>query len=272
MSWYEDDVERIGEIYEAEKSKPPIVRNVPPIAGAVSWVRQLLNRIEQPMNILSSKSTVNQLREFRRIIRSYNRLAETLVTFESLWLQRLKRDVDIARRLLSSPLYRIDDGEIVVNLDQALFQTMQEVRCLKRLKISLNDQSKSLLEYEERFKYYRDQLELCISEFNAVKNLIPSHLVGLFKPHIDECKASFQPGFATVTWTSMNIDAFLHQTHRAILKLKALCKKVQDIMDLKVGGAMQAIQKMVLFDYKLAFDRYRKFFKRSTIIHFDNLF
>lgn len=35
-------------------------RNVPPIAGAVAWVRQLLRRVEGPMEVFRNDSAVMQ--------------------------------------------------------------------------------------------------------------------------------------------------------------------------------------------------------------------
>ena len=43
------DLETVQLLYEKQKSGPLIVRNSPPVAGNILWARQLMRRIELPM-------------------------------------------------------------------------------------------------------------------------------------------------------------------------------------------------------------------------------
>lgn len=40
-------------LYTRYKDDPPIVRNVPPISGKIMWVRQLAEKIQEPMMIFA---------------------------------------------------------------------------------------------------------------------------------------------------------------------------------------------------------------------------
>ncbi len=44
------DIEAVQQLYERQKRNPPLPRHAPPVAGHVQWARQLLRRIEGPMN------------------------------------------------------------------------------------------------------------------------------------------------------------------------------------------------------------------------------
>ena len=48
---FEDDLERIKELYEEHKESPPITHNAPTVASALLWIRQLVQQIEDPMKI-----------------------------------------------------------------------------------------------------------------------------------------------------------------------------------------------------------------------------
>ena len=39
---YGTDLDTIQQIYEKQKTSPPLVRNAPPVAGSIMWSRQLL--------------------------------------------------------------------------------------------------------------------------------------------------------------------------------------------------------------------------------------
>lgn len=47
---YAKDIEKVQQYYEKHKRSPKIPRNAPPMAGRILWARQLLKRIELPMN------------------------------------------------------------------------------------------------------------------------------------------------------------------------------------------------------------------------------
>jgi dynein heavy chain len=49
------------------------------------WVRQLLRRIEAPMQRFARNRALMGGRESKKVIRLYNRVAKALVEFEALW-------------------------------------------------------------------------------------------------------------------------------------------------------------------------------------------
>lgn len=49
------------------------------------WARQLLRRIEAPMQRFAGNRALMSSKESKRVIRLYNRVAKALVEFEALW-------------------------------------------------------------------------------------------------------------------------------------------------------------------------------------------
>lgn len=71
----------VGRFYEREGA--PLYKNMPPIAGALSWVRGLIERIEQPMVHLSRVLTVcADIDETRDVISLHDDVLEQLRAFE----------------------------------------------------------------------------------------------------------------------------------------------------------------------------------------------
>ena len=50
-------------------------------------------------------------------------------------------------------------------------------------------------------------------------------LAPLFKPHLADMERKIQPGMVTLTWTSMNIDGYLHRIHSGLFRLDDLVVK-----------------------------------------------
>lgn len=63
-------------MYERDKHDPPIPRNLPPVAGNITWSRHLLKRIEEPMKQFESNQNVLAGKDAKRIIKMYNKVAK----------------------------------------------------------------------------------------------------------------------------------------------------------------------------------------------------
>lgn len=51
------------------------------------WARQLLRRIETPMQKFASNKSLLATKESKKIVKTYNRVARALIEFETLWHQ-----------------------------------------------------------------------------------------------------------------------------------------------------------------------------------------
>ena len=49
FSYYDNDLIETEAIFEEHKSNPPLLRNAPPIGGAISWIRRLVKNVDDPM-------------------------------------------------------------------------------------------------------------------------------------------------------------------------------------------------------------------------------
>ncbi|XP_052242570.1 uncharacterized protein LOC127852659 [Dreissena polymorpha] len=257
FNWYEADLEEVQKIYETHKENPQLVRNAPPVAGAIHWSRQLLKRIEDPMKVFRDNKAITQLGDFGRIVKIYNRLATALVTFESLWFTQWKARIDNARNGLRATLFvhHPITNEIVVNADERVLELIHEAKWLTRLGIQIPESAAAIMAQESRFKSYKSHLELVLNEYRSVCEAIPDPLRNLFTPHTEFVNQQLQPGLNTLAWNSMNIDAFLHQIHSATSRLKTMQKQVNDVMENKVFKTLDNISNFYLFDQELAFSR-----------------
>ena len=74
---------QIQDQYQKYRQNPPIVRNLPPVAGKITWVRHLFHRIAGPME--SFPQDLIRRRESKKFVKTYNQLGYTLFGFEYLY-------------------------------------------------------------------------------------------------------------------------------------------------------------------------------------------
>eukprot|EP01036_Dinobryon_divergens_P053399 gene53399-71385_t len=91
------ELTRVELIYEKAKQNPPIGRNMPPVAGNIAWARHLLRKIEDPMLKFQGNPAVLASKESKKIIRTYNKVARTLIAFEYLWYEAWSSSIETAK-------------------------------------------------------------------------------------------------------------------------------------------------------------------------------
>ncbi|XP_048577711.1 dynein axonemal heavy chain 8 isoform X3 [Nematostella vectensis] len=257
FSWFENELEDVQKVYEAEKESPPLVRNAPIVSGAITWSRNLLRRIEEPMRVFKENKFTSSYRDFNRIVKFYNRIATALVKFENLWLSLWKSRVDSACSGLKATLLtrHPNTKQMVVNADGRIFELIHECRCLNRLGVELPENAVEILKQEKRLKQYKQSLELILQDYFSVCTKVPAPLTRLLTPHMESVQHYLQPGLSTLNWNSMNIDAYVHQVHTATNRLREIVNNIEDVIKEGVEEKIEEIRRILLFDPKLAYSK-----------------
>ena len=74
-----------------------MLRNAPPVGGAISWIRQLLKNIDEPMKIFKENFYVTSLLDFQNTLKKYHKLSMTIITFENHYLNAWKTTIEEAK-------------------------------------------------------------------------------------------------------------------------------------------------------------------------------
>lgn len=82
---YGNEIEKIKNDYQKDKEKPPIVRNLPPVSGAITWSRHLFFRISVPMEQFPPELVKQRSNNIRQHVRNHNSLGYTLFSYEYMW-------------------------------------------------------------------------------------------------------------------------------------------------------------------------------------------
>lgn len=247
---YGQELEQVQQLYEKEKHDPPIPRNLPPVAGNITWSRHLLKRIEEPMKQFESNQNVLAGKDAKRIIKMYNKVAKTLVAFEYLWYQAWVQSIDQAKAGLQATLIirHPDDGKLYVNFDQEILQLIRESKCLDRMNVDIPDGARIVLFQEEKFKNYHNELHWALSEYDKVVSEVIPVTAMVLRPHFRDMEYKLRPGMITLTWTSMNIDAYKAHIHSGLRRLEELVTNINDNIQNRVEKNLKMVSKTLLVD------------------------
>jgi dynein heavy chain len=247
---YGQELEQVQHLYEKEKHDPPIPRNLPPVAGNITWSRHLLKRIEEPMKQFESNQNVLAGKDAKRIIKMYNKVAKTLVAFEYLWYQAWVQSIDQAKAGLQATLIirHPDDGKLYVNFDQEILQLIREAKCLDRMGVDIPDGARIVLFQEDKFKNYHNELHWALSEYDKVYTKVIPVTAMVLRPHFRDMEYKLRPGMITLTWTSMNIDAYKVHIHAGLRKLEELVANINDIIENRIEKNLKIVSKTLLVD------------------------
>ncbi|XP_051241668.1 dynein axonemal heavy chain 5 isoform X2 [Dicentrarchus labrax] len=247
---YSRELELLRKTYQRQRDRPPIGRNLPPVAGRILWCRQLFRKIEAPMLILNKKLDFLKGPEMTKVIRSYNKMAVVLLQYEVLHIQGWSQAAESAPHCLNAALLvrQENSKEVFVNLDPVVMEVLQEARWMTKLGVTVPKVILKMSCREEQVKaLYRRLLEL-LKDYSSVVARIPSFLFPLMQPFIGRVEVALSPGLTTLSWTALNTDSFIESVYLALNELDQVAKVATDLLECRIGRLLQGMSSCGLLD------------------------
>jgi dynein heavy chain len=101
---------------------------------------------------------------------------------------------------------------------------------------------------EDKFKSFFNKLSFALKQHEEhVKHVVPV-TVNLLRPHLEDIQRKIEPGMLTLTWTSMNIDGYMHAMHTGLAALEDLISKSRDLIENRIERNLKAISQLQLVE------------------------
>lgn len=214
-----------------------------------------MHKFEQNKSIMGTK-------ESRRIVKTYNRVARALIEFEALWNQAWLKSVENVRQGLNSTLLvrHPETALPIVNFDKDIAKLVKEAKHMQRMGIAIPNSAQVVLLQEEKFNYYFQQLTHIVKEHTRIMKSIKTIVKPLLKPHIDDLEKKIAPGLSVLSWTSLNVDGFIHLLTQALSRFEELVSNVNDVLSNRVESNLSMISRMLLIslpaDQSFSYDEF----------------
>lgn len=227
-----------------------MVRNLPTVAGNITWSRHLYHRIQGPMELFPKDLLSQKDKSLRKIIKTYNKIGYTLFQFEYLWKQKWILDIQRSKSGLQATLIirHHKDNKLYVNFDLETLTLIREAKCLSRLGVEIPESAKIVVSREYQLKLYYSELLFILKEYRRLIQKIRPNMKSLLVPTLEDFEYKLRPGLVTLTWTSINIDGYLNTLKHCLEELESLIINVNDIIENRIENNIDNISKTVLVD------------------------
>ncbi|XP_033111994.1 dynein heavy chain 5, axonemal-like [Anneissia japonica] len=241
LSSYGRDLESVRKLYQKGKDEPTIPRNVPPVAGKITWARQLYRRVDLPMKAFKKKPDILRTSEAKRIIRNFNKMAAVLLEYELLYHRGWFRAVDAVKSGLQSSLLirHPETKQLFVNFDPQVLELIAETKHLVKMNLEVPEAAYELVMREEEIKAHFNMLTDVIKEYEGTKAQIPAVLQPLMHPYCKRIEDALEPGLTRLNWTSLSIDQYSVHIHEELTFMKRLVKQVTDLLECRIDAVLK---------------------------------
>ncbi|CAF1608265.1 unnamed protein product, partial [Didymodactylos carnosus] len=162
--------------------------------------------------------------------------AKTLLVYEQLLLEKWKEKIDLWKEHLNANLLYIDldTKQIHINANTQLFSIFDEVKWFQRLEVDIPKAGLLCMQKEQTFKHYKSLLEDTLYRFKDLQSRIFEPFYNLFLKQIKDYHLAIEPGLRTLTWSSLNIDAYIANVHRALDRFEQTIDNVNKLIEERI--------------------------------------
>ncbi|NWI85455.1 DYH9 protein, partial [Pitta sordida] len=184
---------------------PPLHKNMPPVAGALGWARELRARIQGPFDHLRHiPALCLDSAQGRRVVEKYEEMIRLLDSYqEKLYLDWSQTVSEKSQYNLTQPLIRRDPETklITVNFDPQLVSVLREVSYLSGSRAgAIPATAAGIYCSRESFRQLVTSLELMGNRYNKVLKTVLEVEYPLVQEQLQDIDLKLKEAEETLTW------------------------------------------------------------------------
>ncbi|XP_064890575.1 dynein axonemal heavy chain 9 isoform X5 [Columba livia] len=227
---------------ELKLGSPPVHKNMPPVAGALCWARELRARIQVPFDHFRRiPHLCLDSAQGRRVIEKYEEMIQLLDRYqEKLYADWSQTVSEKSQYNLTQPLIRRDPETklITVNFDPQLVLVLREVSYLSGSRLgAIPPTAAEIYSSKESYRQLAANLELMVNRYNKVLKTVLEVEYPLIQEQLWDINLKLKKAEETLNWKmegvwdhiSMVMDD-VHDLEQRIQKAKNNVEEIQTIV------------------------------------------
>ncbi|PZC81902.1 hypothetical protein B5X24_HaOG211688 [Helicoverpa armigera] len=248
ISTYTAEIEALRDRYNEEKEQPELPRNMPPVAGRVMWIRFYDKNINMPMDVFKKHHEVITHMNTQRCIKLYNVLTIVFTEFELIYHYAWAENVGQVRLGLIAPLLLRNPATnmYIINFSIYIPECIREVEYMWQLGLRVPDGAQIIAFCKDKILGNYERIKYLVDRNNQIRMSMPKLYQPLLRAQLIKLETAFQPGFSTITWTSLEIPSYCENIEKVLTEVDLFVKEVVDMKEARIDAILASITKTLL--------------------------
>ncbi|KAJ7419933.1 Dynein heavy chain 10, axonemal [Willisornis vidua] len=279
LDQYCKEVENVNQIFVQNLEDPPLYKNHPPVAGAISWSRSLFHRIKHTIIRFQEVEELLTSEHGKKVKQIYLQVAKKMKEYEDEKYKEWRESTEQMLPLLlkhnlltvvprgAAPNVHPETSEqssvaeesvtikksicFTVNFSPILQEIITETKSMEQLGLAVPEMARYVALQEDKYLRYTSRLAKMLDHYHKLMGTLNEAETKLLDDHIQELLRIFKSGRKRLTWNSLGIGEFIVQCTQAIGKLESLVHQIRNISE-DISSKLVFIESANLFKFPLS--------------------
>lgn len=241
---YTKELEKLEEQFHRYKHRPPVYKNHPPVAGAISWSRALYLRAKKPilrfrtMNDLLKSPHGEEVKDkylvFARAVDAYIKQLhkDWKEKVPALTNECLKQSI-LGPKLIEAGksetgvmLYKLPPPPFYANFSPELAMIIKESKYLDRLGFEIPEEALNVTLQEDKYHQYVQELTLMLRRHDALLAELTPVETHLLRSQLKALEDVLRVGFSPLNWNSQRVLSFIENCNKSLNQFANLVSQI----------------------------------------------
>ncbi|NXR24934.1 DYH10 protein, partial [Cinclus mexicanus] len=262
MEEFREDVtvEVVKQIFVQNHKDPPLYKNHPPVAGAISWSRSLSHRITRTVTRFQEEEELLASERGKEVKQIYLQVAKKMKEYEDekycLWRERtelmlpglLKETLLTISSAAEEPVTTKKNVCFTLNFSPEIQEIITETKYMEQLGLPVPEMARYVALQEDKYLRYTNKLKAMLDHYHKLMEMMNEAETKLLDHYIQELWRILKSGHKRLTWKSVGIGEFIVQCTQTIGKLELLVHQIHHISE-DISSKLQSIESTNLFKF-----------------------
>uniref|UniRef100_A0A8C5U940 Dynein heavy chain tail domain-containing protein n=1 Tax=Malurus cyaneus samueli TaxID=2593467 RepID=A0A8C5U940_9PASS len=253
LGQYQKELETIKQIFVQNLEDPPLCKNHPPVAGAISWSRSLLYRIKHTIIRFQEVEELLATERGKEVKQMYLKMSKKLKEYEDQkyyqWRERTEHVLpSLLKHTLLEPVTTKKSVSFALNFSPEMQEIITETKYMEQLGLPIPEMARYVALQEDKYLRYTSKLKAMLDHYHKLMEMVDEAETKLLKDYIQELRKILKAGHKRLTWKSVGIGEFIVQFTQAIGKFELLVHQIHHISE-DICSKIRSIESTNLFKF-----------------------
>ncbi|NXP87266.1 DYH10 protein, partial [Passerina amoena] len=253
-------VEVVEQIFVQNLKDPPLYKNHPPVAGAISWSRSLSHRIRHTITLLQEEEELLASERGQEVQQKYLQVTKKMEQYEAQKYRRWRERAEhVLPLLLKDALLTLSSATeepvsirksvgFALNFSPEIQEIITESKYMEQLGLPVPEMARYVALQEDKYLRYTNKMKVMLSHYDKLMEMMNEAEIKLLDHHVKELWRILKAGHKRLTWKSVGIGEFIVQCTQTIGKLELLVHQIHQISE-DISSKLQSIESTNLFKF-----------------------